>query len=332
MSKSVISEEKNNQIDRGNLNFVKDLKVNEFFLLDSYKVLEKCKRGNFHDSDGIFVQYYNENEKLIIEDIYKIENFINSYEFICIKTENEKPKKTGLLLPKSKLLNQNKINLILNEIKNSKFIREIGLFLNLDLIRYNFDLKETNSGNIFIINIINNNNNIKNNNYINNKEQNLLSEINLLKNELEKYKKENENLKSSLVKLNKILENQKTNQVINTNNQELKILQDENKNLKAEINELKLKIKNDRKEEELVNINDIMVINFISTDSSVHCGIKCLPTYTFAKVEEELYKYYDDLRNYNNEFIVNATKILRFKKIKENNIHDGDIVQLIKIQ
>jgi len=331
MSKSVISEEKNNQISRGNLNFVKDLKVNEFFLLDSYKVLEKCKRTKINDSDGIFVQYYNENEKIIIEDIYKIENFINSYEFICIKTENEKPRKTGLLLPKSKLLNQNKINLILNEIKNSKFIREIGLFLNLDLIRYDFDLKETNSGNIFIITIISNNN-IKNNNYINNKEQNLLSEINRLKIELEKYKKENDNLKSSLVKLNKILENQKANQVINTNNQELKILQDENKNLKAEINELKLKIKNDRKEEELVNINDIMVINFISTDSSVHCGIKCLPTYTFARVEEELYKYYDDLRNYNNEFIANATKILRFKKIKENNIHDGDIVQLIKIQ
>ena len=76
----------------------------------------------------------------------------------------------------------------------------------------------------------------------------------------------------------------------------------------------------------------IMVINFISTDSSVHCGIKCLPTYTFAKIEEELYKFYDDLRNTDNEFIFNGRKIFRFKKIKDNNIHDGDIVQLIKIQ
>ena len=99
-----------------------------------------------------------------------------------------------------------------------------------------------------------------------------------------------------------------------------------------EIKKLKIQIEKNIKEKELVDINDIMVINFISTDSSVHCGIKCLPTYTFAKVEEELYQYYDDLRNTNNVFTVNARPILRFKKIKENNIHDGDIVQLIKVE
>ena len=75
-----------------------------------------------------------------------------------------------------------------------------------------------------------------------------------------------------------------------------------------------------------------MVINFISTDNSVHCGIKCLPTYTFAKVEEKLYNFYDNLRNTNNSFIVKGSSILRFKTIKENNIHDGDIVQLIKVE
>ena len=104
-------------------------------------------------------------------------------------------------------------------------------------------------------------------------------------------------------------------------------------NLKAnEINQLKLIIKNNKKEDELVNINDIMVINFISTDNSVHCGIKCMPSYTFAKVEEELYQFYDNLRNTNNAFIVKERSILIFKKIFENNIHDGDIVQLIKVE
>ena len=100
----------------------------------------------------------------------------------------------------------------------------------------------------------------------------------------------------------------------------------------SEINNLKIKLQNNIIEEPKFNMKDIMVINFISTDSSVHCGIKCLPTYTFAKVEEELYQYYDDLRNTNNVFTVNAKPILRFKKIKENNIHDGDIVQLIKVE
>ena len=328
MYKSTISKDEKNQL-------IQDLKIKEYFLLDSYNALVKCKITNIYDIDGIFVKYYNENEKIIIEDIFKIESFINSYDFIYIKTENEKPRIIGLILPKNNLLNQNKTNLISNEIQNSKFIKEISRTLYLNLNEYNFVLKETSDDNIFILTMINNNNMVKNNNYNNNKEQNLLNEINRLKNELEKYKKENENLKSSLVKLNKILESQKKDQIKPINNQEIKILQDEIKNLKEqlnskvnELNEIKLKIQ----KEELVNIDDIMVINFISTDSSVHCGIKCLPTYTFAKIEEELYKFYDDLRNTDNEFIFNGRKIFRFKKIKDNNIHDGDIVQLIKIQ
>jgi len=167
----------------------------------------------------------------------------------------------------------------------------------------------------------------------------LNNEINDLKNELEKYKNKNKNLENEINKLNKIIENQKNNQIKNSNNEEIKKLKDEIKNYKEqlilkenEINKLKLQIEKNIKGKELVDINDIMVINFISTDSSVHCGIKCLPTYTFAKVEEELYQFYDDLRNTNNVFTVNARPILRFKKIKENNIHDGDIVQLIKVE
>ena len=75
-----------------------------------------------------------------------------------------------------------------------------------------------------------------------------------------------------------------------------------------------------------------MVINFISIDSTVHYGIKCLPTDIFAEIEEKLYKKYDNLRETNNMFTVNAKPILRFKKIKENNIKDGDIIQLFKLE
>ena len=143
-----------------------------------------------------------------------------------------------------------------------------------------------------------------------------------------------------MVKANKINESQQRNQ-INYSNYLIIIqnLQNENINLKNQLNlkeneiiQMKLKMKHTKKEDELVNINDIMVINFISTDNSVHCGIKCLPTYTFAKVEEELYQFYDNFRNTNNAFIVKGRSILRFKTIKENNIHNGDIVQLIKVE
>ena len=174
----------------------------------------------------------------------------------------------------------------------------------------------------------------------NQNEQNLLNEINRLKAKLEQYKIENANLKSNLDRANQKNENLQRNQ-INYSNYQILIqnLQNENNNLKTqliikdnEINQLKLKIKNNKKEDEYVNINDIMVVNFISTDNSVHCGIKCMPSYTFAKVEEELYQFYDNLRNTNNAFIVKGRSILRFKTIKENNIHNGDIVQLIKVE
>ena len=78
------------------------------------------------------------------------------------------------------------------------------------------------------------------------------------------------------------------------------------------------------------NINGIIVINFNSID--VNYGIKCLANETFAEVEERLYKKYDNLRETNNMFTVNAKPILRFKKICENNIKDGDIIQLFKLE
>jgi len=49
-------------------------------------------------------------------------------------------------------------------------------------------------------------------------------------------------------------------------------------------------------------------------------------------VEKKLYKKYDDLRNTNNMFTVNARPVLRFKTMKENKIKDGDIIQLIKLE
>ena len=73
-----------------------------------------------------------------------------------------------------------------------------------------------------------------------------------------------------------------------------------------------------------------MVITFISQDSSVNEGMKCLSTDIFAEVEEKLYKKYDNLRNTNNMFTVNEKPVLRFKKLSEIGIKDGDKIQLVK--
>ena len=94
-----------------------------------------------------------------------------------------------------------------------------------------------------------------------------------------------------------------------------------------EINELKLKIPKIN-----VNMNDIIVINFLSMDQNIRCGISCLADNTVAEVEEKLYQQYDEFRNTNNVLLFRGNQILRFKKVKENNIHNGDIIQVVKLE
>ena len=100
-----------------------------------------------------------------------------------------------------------------------------------------------------------------------------------------------------------------------------------------EIQELKLKIQNNYIiDEPKYNINEMMVITFISQDSTVTEGIICLPSDVFVEVEKELYKKYDDLKNTNNMFTANAKYVLRFKTLSENGIKNGDKVILIKLE
>ena len=151
-------------------------------------------------------------------------------------------------------------------------------------------------------------------------------------NEMSKLKIENENLKEEVLKAKKIIKALEKDQI---DNNELKNLKAENENLKNQLtnknNEIK-DLKSKIIERPKYDINDIMVVNFVSLDLSVHHGIKCLPTDVFAEVEEKLYKIYDNLRNTNNMFTVNANPILRFKTLSENNIKDGNVIQLIKIE
>ncbi len=59
--------------------------------------------------------------------------------------------------------------------------------------------------------------------------------------------------------------------------------------------------------------------------------MECFETDVFAEVEEKLYKKFEEYRETNNNFISKGHGILRFKKICENNIKNGDVIQLIKI-
>ena len=149
------------------------------------------------------------------------------------------------------------------------------------------------------------------------------NEIKSLKEQLEAYKKdnlrlksENEKLKSDLLKANNLINKQNNN----SKNNEIKKLKEENYNLKLQIQNIQPKY----------NLDDIMVINFISTDFEINnCGIKCLKTNTFAEVEEKLYQKFDSFRNTNNIFLFKGRQILRFKTIYENGIKEGEIIQLV---
>ena len=189
------------------------------------------------------------------------------------------------------------------------------------------------------------------NNSINDSEMNESQKlIEELLNEVDKYKNENEQLKNKINQLetdNNRLDNdlKKANKIIDGLNKKqneeeeskyiILSLNETIKDQEKKINELKTQLNtnvNIKKSVNSFNFDDIIVVHFISMDQKINCALKCLKTDTFAEVEEKLYQKYDEYRESNNNFIANGKMILRFKKISDNNIHDGDKIQLINIE
>ena len=78
-----------------------------------------------------------------------------------------------------------------------------------------------------------------------------------------------------------------------------------------------------------ININDMVCINFISSEQKIHFAVPCIKSNIFAEIEEKLYKQYPAFRETNNTFLVNGTIVLRFKTIAENKIDHGFPVTLM---
>ena len=162
-----------------------------------------------------------------------------------------------------------------------------------------------------------------------------------IKNNYEKKKKklkdENVKLRNELAKVNKIMgnlnNNNKINQKGNNNFKEINYLKEIIKSKDKEIDFLNIQLKNiENDNKKLVDFENIMVVTFISSDQKINYGIKCLKTDTFAEVEEKMYQKYEEYRDTNNNYITKGKLVLRFKKICDNGINDGDVVQLIKIE
>ena len=146
------------------------------------------------------------------------------------------------------------------------------------------------------------------------------------------------NLKNELAKANKIMEQQK----LTINNLQSKLSEYNNKinnyqnklnQKELELNNFKLQLNhnnsNNLSNNDNFKLNEMMCVNFISTDQKVHFAVACLKKNTFAEVEEKLYQQYPEYRETNNNFIANGTQVLRFKTIAENKIGTGLPVTLI---
>ena len=224
----------------------------------------------------------------------------------------------------------NKFILISKELSDKNIIKNpLAYFkkikLSCHLINTNNKIKSTNEENPKI-NIYNFN--IKQNNFS-------IDENKKLINELKYYQEENEKLKNEIKKLKS--DNNKINTELNKAKNIISSYQIKIQGINNEVNQLKNIIK--EKEKEIydlkiksglyVDYSKIMVVNFISLDYDINCGINCLETETFAEVEEKLYKQYEQCRETNNAFLSGGNMLKRFKKISENKIKNGDKIQLI---
>ena len=153
------------------------------------------------------------------------------------------------------------------------------------------------------------------------------NEINNLRNELSKAKKIIEQQKLTINDLQNKLNNNTT--IINNLNNTINNYQNIINQKDVELNNFRAQLNNNINIQKNVNFDDIMCVNFISSDQNVHYAASCLKTNTFAEIEEKLYKQYPQYRETNNSFIANGTQVLRFKTIAENKIGNGLQVTLI---
>ena len=161
----------------------------------------------------------------------------------------------------------------------------------------------------------------------NNKQLSNSDEINNLKNELNKAKKIIEQQKLTINDLQNKLNNNTT--IINNLNNTINNYQNIINQKDVELNNFRAQLNNNINIQKNDNFDDIMCVNFISSDQNVHYAASCLKTNTFAEIEEKLYKQYPQYRETNNSFIANGTQVLRFKTIAENKIGNGLPVTLI---
>ena len=110
-------------------------------------------------------------------------------------------------------------------------------------------------------------------------------------------------------------------------------------------NNIQLQKKIDIKNQEIIQLNSrinnnsngmivmpgdkVIGIGFISVNQKIQNYIRAFKdTEIIARIEENLYNEYPEFKEKETYLMVRANKIKRFKTLKENNIRNGDIIQV----
>ena len=117
------------------------------------------------------------------------------------------------------------------------------------------------------------------------------------KSKLEKKNIENESIKKNLIEKEKEIYNLK--------------------------NEMQQKKENNAFNKTFYTREQMIALNFESTDSRLRYAIPCLKKDLFVDVEKKLYDKFPQYKEKNNNFLVQGKTILRFKTVEENELVSG---------
>ena len=88
-------------------------------------------------------------------------------------------------------------------------------------------------------------------------------------------------------------------------------------------NEIQQKQENNAFNKTFYTREQMIALNFISTDSTLHYAIPCLNKDLFVDVEKKLYDKFPEYKERNNNFLSQGKIVLKFKTVGENRLESG---------
>ena len=88
-------------------------------------------------------------------------------------------------------------------------------------------------------------------------------------------------------------------------------------------NEIQQKQENNSFNKTFYTREQMIALNFISSDSTLHYAIPCLNKDLFVDVEKKLYDKFPEYKERNNNFLSQAKIVLKFKTVGDNRLESG---------